>query len=43
MRKKVVEKTKREASIECEANGSHDNTRVYVEKVSDEEESSGDN
>ena len=30
--------TKREASIECEANGSHDNTQVSVEKVSDKED-----
>ena len=35
--------TKVKGSIKCEADGSHDNTRVYIEKVSDEEESNGDN
>ena len=30
--------TEREASTKCEANGSYDNTRVYVEKVSNKKE-----
>ena len=30
--------TEREASTKCKANGSYDNTRVYVEKVSNKKE-----